>query len=309
MFDLSKSILQEIHPWFLNNTKKKLFVKRDDLIHPLVSGNKWRKLRLNVEHAMNQKFKGVLTFGGAYSNHLLASASACHLCGLESIGVVRGEELTIESNPMLLTCHELGMTFIFVSREEYSDRNEKSYLEYLHEEHPGYYLIPEGGANYLGMIGCQQILFECDVQFDSVFVAQGTTTTSCGILTSLPADVKLHVVPVLKGFDAMKEMKGLLNSTAFDQDWTADALAEVVIHEDAHFGGYGKYTSELLDFMERFHQETAVPLDPVYTGKAMYAIMNYCQNSLDHTENILFIHTGGIEGGKQISERTGRAYC
>jgi 1-aminocyclopropane-1-carboxylate deaminase len=309
MFELSNSIIQEVHPWFLNNTKKKLFIKRDDLIHEFVSGNKWRKLKYSIDHVLKHKFEGVITFGGAYSNHLLATAAACAQFKLPVLAIVRGEELAIESNHILTKCNELGMKFRFVTREEYSDKNEKSYQEMLRQEFPGYYLIPEGGANYLGIIGCQEIMRENARNIDSVFVAQGTTTTSCGILSSLRGNSLLHVVPVLKGFDSLKEMQCLFTNAAFDQEWIEDMLEKVEVHTDFHFGGYGKYTPELLNFMERFFSECQVPLDPIYTGKAMYALMEHCNHTAQKEEDILFIHTGGIEGGRAIAYEEQRFFC
>jgi 1-aminocyclopropane-1-carboxylate deaminase len=308
MFDLSKSILQEIHPWFLNNTKKKLFIKRDDLIHPYVSGNKWRKLKYTISHVRQHQFDGMLTFGGAYSNHLLATASVGELYGIPTLGIVRGEELTAESNSMLTMCQEMGMKLHFIGRSEYSQRDDKSYLRYLNGRFPNYYQIPEGGSNYFGLIGCQEIIVECGCDFDSVFVAQGTTTTSCGILTSLSSKHKLHVVPALKGFHAINEMRGVLAGSAFELEWINEALQQVVVHSDHHFGGYGKYSNELLYFMERFYSETQVPLDPIYTGKAMFALMDHCITNHEE-ENLLFIHTGGIEGGRAIALKENRTFC
>jgi 1-aminocyclopropane-1-carboxylate deaminase len=309
MFDQSKSILQEIHPWFVNNTKKKLFIKRDDLIHPFVSGNKWRKLKYIISHVLQQRFEGMLTFGGAYSNHLLATASAGEKFGIPTIGIVRGEELKTTSNAMLVMCRELGMELHFISRSEYSLRNDKSYQGILNERFQGYYQIPEGGSNYLGLIGCQEIMRECEFDFDHVFVAQGTTTTSCGILSCLSPKSKLHVIPALKGFHAINEMKELMSHSAFDGDWIDDLLEQVIVHSDFHFGGYGKYTNELLNFLERFYAETKVPLDPIYTGKAMFAVMDYYMSSPDQEENILFIHTGGLQGGEMIIEKEKKLFC
>jgi len=266
MFDSKKSVLQEVRFSFLNKTNKKLFIKRDDLIDEFVSGNKWRKLKYNIEHARQLGKKGILTFGGAYSNHLLAAAAACHDHDLNSIGIVRGEELTIESNEMLQKCSDFGMELLFISRTEYANRNESSFVNYYKSEFPNFYLVPEGGANYYGIIGCQEIMLEAGFDFDRVFIAQGTTATSCGVLTSLKNATRLPAVPVLKGFDTFGEMKKLLSYAGFEQEWVDDLLNLVDIHNESHFGGYGKYDASLLELMQRFYQETAIPLDPVYTG-------------------------------------------
>ncbi|MEY4603157.1 MAG: hypothetical protein RIT43_449 [Bacteroidota bacterium] len=309
MFDLSKSIVQRVYPSFLNNTSKKLFVKRDDLIDPLVSGNKWRKLKLNVECVREQKLSGIVTFGGAYSNHLLATASACAKSGLRSVGVVRGHELEARSNSLLEKCHALGMELCFVSREEYALRNEKSFIESFHMRFPNMHIVPEGGANYYGIIGCQSILLECGTVYDRVFVAQGTSTTSCGVASILSEKTVLQVIPVIKGYDSVKEMRMLYSMSGFDKEWTEEIMSNVRVMSDFHFGGYGRYTPELLDFMEQFYQETNIPLDPVYTGKAMFALMDYCRNNPQEEEHLLFIHTGGIEGGRNIAEKYQKKFC
>jgi 1-aminocyclopropane-1-carboxylate deaminase len=308
MFDTHKSVLQEVRLTSLNKTNKKLFIKRDDLIDEFVSGNKWRKLKYNIEHALQLGKKGILTFGGAYSNHLLATAASCNDYGLNSVGIVRGEELGHDSNEMLLKCSELGMKLLFVSRTEYASRNESGFLQYYKSEFSEYYLVPEGGANYYGIIGCQEIMPEAGFDFDRVFIAQGTTTTSCGVLTSLKNDMRISVVPVLKGYDTLGEMKNLLLYAGFDQDWVNDLLNLVDVHSESHFGGYGKYNSTLLEFMERFYQETAIPLDPIYTGKMIHALHEYCLTTPEIAEKILIIHTGGISGGLNISRREGYVF-
>ena len=248
LFDTSKSILQEIK---LDSRFRnvRLLIKRDDLIHPEVSGNKWRKLKYNIELVQFQKKDGVLTFGGAYSNHLLATAAACNLAGLKSIGIVRGEELTANSNSNLKRCAELGMELKFIPREEYDARNEKFVQETWKEEYPFYLLIPEGGANYYGMVGCQEIRKELPNEIDHLFVAQGTTTTSCGLLVGLGESTQLHVVPVLKGFDAKAEMKKQLFPFLIDEETIQEQLNRVEVHSEAHFGGYGKWNQELIDFI------------------------------------------------------------
>jgi 1-aminocyclopropane-1-carboxylate deaminase len=307
-FDVSHSILQHTKLFLVNNVAANLFIKRDDLIHPLVSGNKWRKLIYSLKHAENARFDGVLTFGGAYSNHLLATAAACNELNLSSIGIVRGEELTEASNSLLERCAELGMILVFVTREEYQMRDDKVYWEELSIEYPNHYIIPEGGANYYGIIGCQEIVDDQVAAFDHVFVAQGTTTTSVGLALALPLTTTLHVVPVLKGFDSIGSMRQLLQRSAFDQELIEDVLSRVVVHEEAHFGGYGKYTDELLTFMESFFRETGVPVDPIYTGKVVYAIREWMMKESMQDEKVIFIHTGGIEGGKSIAYQEGRTF-
>jgi 1-aminocyclopropane-1-carboxylate deaminase len=308
MFDQKRSILQKVDLSNFNNRNVNLFIKRDDLIDIDVSGNKWRKLKYNVAYAQQIKKSGILTFGGAFSNHLIATAAACHAIGLKSIGIVRGNELNSDSNDTLKKCAKFGMELVFISREEYHLRNEKMYHEELTITYPNYFIVPEGGSNYYGMIGCQEILQETPNNYDHVFVAQGTTTTSCGIALALPEKSVLHVVPVLKGFQAKDEMRSLYLRSGIEQGMVDEILEKVDVLSDYHFGGYGKYTDELLQFMEDFFSETAIPLDPVYTGKTIFALVDWVVQNDIRDANILFVHTGGIQGGKMIAKKEGRLF-
>lgn len=308
MFETKKSILQKIEITSLNKRSIELFVKRDDLIDDFVSGNKWRKLKYNVAYAKQIKKEGILTFGGAYSNHLVATAAACQKAGLHSIGIVRGEELNAYSNETLKKCVQFGMELKFISREEYHLRNDRIYHEELTIDFPNFHIVTEGGSNYYGMIGCQEILQETPNDFDHIFVAQGTTTTSAGIALGLSDKSKLHVVPVLKGFDAIEEMRNLYLKSGIEQKMIEEILFQTDVLGDYHFGGYGKYTSELLDFMEKIFQETGIPLDPVYTGKVFFALIDWVERTNVCNSKILFIHTGGIQGGKDIAKKEGRTF-
>lgn len=309
MFDLKSSILQKVELNVLNNRNINLFVKRDDLIDENVSGNKWRKLKYNIDHAKHNKNSGILTFGGAFSNHLVATAAACHSIGMNSIGIVRGDELNSDSNETLKACERFGMQLVFISRDLYHLRNERMYHEELTSAFPNFLIVPEGGSNYYGMIGCQEIMKEIDAQMDHVFVAQGTTTTSSGIALAIPDKTSLHVVPVLKGFDSKLEMRNLYLRSGIEQGMVEEILEKVDVLSDYHFGGYGKYTEELLHFMENVFTETKIPLDPIYTGKTFFALVDWVLKNDIKNVNILFIHTGGIQGGKEIAKKEGRVFC
>ena len=298
LYSTEKSVLQIIDDEILKMHNVRVFVKRDDLIDAEVSGNKWRKLKFNIEQVNVLKKEGILTFGGAFSNHLVATASACNKAKIKSVGIVRGEELNENSNDTLKKCHELGMHLKFVSREEYRLRNDKLYHNDLSQEFENHYIVPEGGANFYGMVGCQEIIQEIDIEYDSIFVAQGTTTTSCGILLSLADNAKLHLVPVLKGFDAHQEMRDLFNYSIFDEELTEELIAKTVLHSDYHFGGYANYNSELIEFIQTFYKKHLIPLDQVYTGKVMYALFTELQKGNLDNQTIIFIHTGGIQGTK-----------
>jgi len=306
MLPLEQSIVQEVHFSLLKESGNRLFIKRDDLIHSEVSGNKWRKLKYNIELARESKLDGVLTFGGAFSNHLVATAAACQMAGLKSVGVVRGEELNAQSNETLKRCSAYGMELVFISRSDYGERHERLFQEDLKSRFPNFHLVPEGGANYYGMIGCQELMNETSNDFDIVALAQGTTTTSCGILMGLPEQTSLWVFPVLKGFESSREMSELLKRAAFESDWVAELLQKVEVYNDYHFGGYARVTSELLDFIEDFYKETSVPLDPVYTGKAMFGLIEKIGELGFKNKRILFVHTGGLQGAQAIFEKQKR---
>lgn len=297
IFDTSRSILQKISFPEFERKGFELFVKRDDLIHEEVSGNKWRKLKYNLAQAQQNKALGILTFGGAFSNHLLATAAACQKLGLKSIGMVRGEELTPSSNKTLQNCTDLGMELVFVDRITYSLRNDYEFLKELKNDYHNFYLVPEGGANFYGMIGCQEIWKEIPFEVDHLFIAQGTTTTSCGLILGNDHDAKIHVVPVLKGFDAAQEMKTMLKMATFNDVVSEEYLQNCVIHSDAHFGGYAKHTDELISFIQKMYCEYGLPLDHVYTGKAFFALYKWLEQEEDlQGKKIVFIHTGGLQG-------------
>ncbi len=303
LFDTSLSILQEINIPRFTARGIKLYIKRDDLIHEEVSGNKWRKLKYNLLQVQQGNYTGVFTFGGAYSNHLLATASAANRAKIKSIGFVRGEELTENANDTLKRCAELGMQLIFISREEYALRNDKQYVDELKSEHTNFYFVPEGGGNYLGMVGCQEIWKEINESVDEVFVAQGTTATSCGLLLGKPAKSKLHVIPVLKGFDAYEEMLNKLKWFLFQEDLAKELLEDVIVHPDYHFGGYGKYTPELLAFIQEMYTYYKIPLDPIYTAKAFYGMLQELEAKQYDNKQVLFVHTGGIQVCKEIEKK------
>jgi 1-aminocyclopropane-1-carboxylate deaminase len=273
-----------------------LFIKRDDLIHPEVSGNKWRKLKYNIAQAKSLKKEGILTFGGAYSNHLLATAAACHLEGMKSMGLVRGEELQADSNKILKRCAELGMNLNFISRAEYTERDNYDYLTNVKSEFKNFYCVPEGGKNFFGIIGCQEIVNELGThQYDDLWLAQGTSATSLGILTVLPENKKLHLVPSIKNFDSKAEMKNLLFGLMDESDFDEKYAEQVVRHDQYNFGGYAKTTEELEEFKREMEAELHLKLDSVYTTKCFFGLCDYyLKNKNIKARKIIFLHTGGI---------------
>jgi 1-aminocyclopropane-1-carboxylate deaminase len=293
----SRSKLERFELPLANNRDVNLFVKRDDLIDSFISGNKLRKLQGNLIAAQKAGIKNLLTFGGAYSNHLLASAAAANALGFQIIGRVRGEELKPTSNALLYKCQELGMQLEFISRTAYQECKLTSGLDLQSKT----WHIPEGGANPEGILGCTEIYKEAVVQnnnqhFDAVFIAQGTTTTSLGILTSIPANTQLFVVPVLKGFDSISEMQTLAEK-ATQNPSTAHLhfpFKQVTVLDQYHHGGYAKTTPELLNFSKQFNATNQFPIEPVYTAKALFALADQLASLDAQNRTILFVHTGGV---------------
>jgi 1-aminocyclopropane-1-carboxylate deaminase len=264
-----------------------LVIKREDLIHPFVSGNKFRKLKYNLLQAKAENQSTLLTFGGAYSNHIAALAYAGKENGFQTIGIIRGDELgdKIESNPTLKFAQECGMQFEFISREAYRLKTEATFLEQLQQKYGAFYLIPEGGTNAFAIQGCEEILTPEDASFDYVACAIGTGGTISGIINSILPHQKVLGFPALKG------------------DFLQDEIRKFVHHEnwelitDYHFGGYGKVSPDLIDWINRFYAQTQIPLDPVYTGKMVFGIVDLiAKNYFPENAKILFIHTGGLQG-------------
>ena len=271
-----------------NNKDLELFVKRDDLIHKYISGNKIRKLNQNIFSFYKNKCKKLVTFGGAFSNHLLATAALCNELSIDCVGIVRGEELNVNSNGILKKCSSLGMQLNFVSRSSFSEQKKMSGL--LVKDGITTWFVPEGGANLEGIEGCKEIVAENEEIFDYYVVAQGTTTTSIGIALALPPSAKIIVVPVLKGFNSKSEMKSVLNNVDL---WNV-IKDKIIVLDDFHFGGYAKSTNELREFISEINQKNEMQIEEVYTGKALYALKNYLEKNFVKNKKVLFIHTGGI---------------
>ncbi len=264
-----------------------LTIKREDLIHPFVSGNKFRKLKYNLLQAKAENKNTLLTFGGAFSNHIAAVAYAGKEQGFNTIGIIRGDELfdKIEENPTLKFAQENGMKFEFVSREDYRLKGENSFIEKLKTKFGDFYLVPEGGTNELAVKGCEEILTHEDSVFNYVCCAVGTGGTISGLINSSLPNQKILGFPALKGDFLQDEIRIF----AKKDNWN--------LISDYHFGGYGKVNSELIEFINSFLKETKVPLDPIYTGKMVFGVIDLIgKNYFPDNSKILLIHTGGLQG-------------
>lgn len=267
-------------------------IKREDLIHSVVSGNKFRKLKYNLLQATMEHKDTLLTFGGAFSNHIAAVAFAAKEQGFRSIGIIRGDELRdkIDANPTLQFAQECGMQFEFVSRETYRLKSESSFLEGLRLKFGDFFLIPEGGTNTLAIKGCQEILTKEDSEFDYICCAVGTGGTISGIINTMLPHQKVLGFPALKGDFLQDEIRIFVQNENWD-----------LIHE-YHFGGYGKVNEDLICFINQFYSENKIPLDPIYTGKMVFGVMDLIQNNyFPAHSNILLIHTGGLQGIKGMN--------
>lgn len=297
MLDTSRSILEKVR---LPSGKGEPFsfdIKRDDLIDSVISGNKWRKLKYNILNAESRKNKGILTFGGPFSNHLIATAKATNQAGLKSIGIVRGDELTSDSNSTLKNCQELGMKLVFISRTDYRDKDDSFFIKQLHDEYPNYYIVPEGGRSYYGVVGCQEILSETPNDYDHVYLSAGTGTTGTGVVLSAPEKTRVHIVSALKGGFMKNEIAQLLYTVLNDEQLVETYLTNLVMHNESHFGGYAKVPAELLADINRIYASIHLKLDPIYTAKAFLQMeSDFINGKILPDEKVLFIHTGGLQG-------------
>ncbi|WP_445630122.1 1-aminocyclopropane-1-carboxylate deaminase/D-cysteine desulfhydrase [Nostoc sp. DSM 114167] len=298
--------LQQINSEIARQAGVELYVLRLDLMHPWVNGNKWFKLKYNLLEAKEKNFTTLLTFGGAYSNHIYATAAAGNLFGFRTIGVIRGEE-RLPLNLTLSFAVQQGMQLVYLNREMYRQRNTPALEEYLRQSFGEVFIIPEGGSNLNGVRGCTEIIDPA--AFNHICVACGTGTTLAGIALSLHERQRAIAFPVLKnGAFLAQEIESLLtNYLASDlpSPYSSPASWELIC--DYHFGGYAKVNDELLLFSQQFTQEHGVPLDYVYTAKMFYGVMDLLQQGFFcRGDSLLLVHTGGLQGNVGMEEKLQR---
>lgn len=291
------SPLEEIQLPLFEAHGVKIFIKRDDLIHPEVSGNKWRKLKKNIEFAKSKGLKGVVTMGGAYSNHIAATAAACSFFNLEGVGIIRGEELTPTSNPTLIEASKNRMNFQFIEREDY--RNIRKNSSSVKDLYPDHLFIPEGGANDLGIDGVSQLLTEINIDFDHLITSVGTGTTLLGLVKGLAGQKSVLGMSSIKGATFEDEILQLKNQMSIP--WT-----NYEVNQGFHFGGYGKYTDELIDFINQAKAETGILFDPIYTGKAFFGVCDMVKSRKFDNQTLIFLHTGGLQGIEGFNQKSPR---
>lgn len=283
----TRSILTKVSAPCLDRRQVELWIKRDDLLHPIVSGNKWRKLKYILNHALSLGAIKIVSMGGAYSNHLHALAYIGYRLGIQTEGFIRGEP---QSNPTLIDLRRWGMRLQFVSREDYRNLRQYKHWNSLSGIDTNAYWLPEGGAVDLALQGVAELVSEIDIQYDVVCCPCGTGTTLAGIIEAVRPDVRVIGFSALKGGSFLKrDVEALL--TQSQDNWD--------IITDYHFGGFARTKPELIEFIERFLNSTSVQLEPIYTGKMFYGIYALIEKGFFPAgRRIVAMHTGGLQGNR-----------
>lgn len=277
----------------LADYKVEVYVLRLDKIHPIISGNKWFKLKFYLREAIQNNATALATFGGAYSNHIVATAHACYLNNLKSIGVIRGERSESLSKT-LEEAESYGMKLYFVSRNEFS--NKKNIQEKFKSEN--WYWVNEGGYGKQGALGAAEIFEFIDETYTHIVCACGTGTTMAGLIKAANTNQQVIGINVLKGYDTLlNDVKELLSS--------AEQLKNFQVFNDFHFGGYAKHPKELIEFMNEIWRQYQLPTDIVYTSKLMYAFFDLLsKNYFSPESKIMIIHSGGLQGNQSLAANT-----
>ena len=297
---VEKSILQRVFFSGVENAPE-VFIKRDDLIHTEISGNKWRKLKYNLIEADRQGYKTLLTFGGAYSNHIYATAAAGKIFGFKTIGIIRGEE-TLPLNPTLSFAKSRDMEIHYLPRTIYRNRNDENFQKEIALRFDKPYVIPEGGSNSLALKGVGELIEEIDIDFDYICSAVGSGGTLAGIICGLNlASSKKRVLgfPAIKGGEYMNSIISSFitnyNNMNYD-NWN--------LIYDYHFGGFAKINFELISFIDEFENNNNIKLDSIYTAKMLYGICDLIRKDyFKNDETIIAIHTGGLQGNAGMEKK------
>jgi 1-aminocyclopropane-1-carboxylate deaminase len=274
------------HP-LLDEHQVTLWIKRDDLIHPEIMGNKWRKLKYNLQYARENGFGTIVTMGGAYSNHIAATAAAGREFGFETIGIIRGDELQPHSNATLRAASEHGMVLRFVDRQTYREWRDQPGI--LRNRYPDAYLLPEGGTNALALQGVAELVDEIQIPFDTIVTPVGTGGTLAGIVQGLKGSSHALGISVLKGDFIRHDVQRILDGSHIKRD-------NFSIQTGYHRGGYGQADEEFLTFIREIRNTSGLTLDPIYTGKAFFGVLDMVKQGVMNKQVIVFLHTGGLQG-------------
>jgi 1-aminocyclopropane-1-carboxylate deaminase len=302
---ISSSPLQEVNHPLLKQKKVTLSVKRDDLLHPDISGNKWRKLKFNLIEARTQEISHLVSFGGAYSNHIHALAAAGYHFGFKTSAIIRGEP-HYASNPTLKQAQQWGMQLHFVSRKEYKYRENAQYLQALQTYFPDALLIPEGGSSHFALPGvielCDELKLQSTKRIDHIFTATGSGGTLAGLIAGFSNNHNNYSTTVT-GIAVLKQADYLIASinNLLQESKQADRT-DWHLMTQFHGGGYAKVSSELREFCLLFEQQTRIPIEPIYTGKMFYALFELLrQDHFKAGDHIIALHTGGLQGLKGLA--------
>lgn len=294
--DLKKAITQAIEAPFATKNAVAISVLRTDQIHPIISGNKWYKLKYHLQQVAEKGYKGIITFGGAYSNHLVATAYAGKLAGIPTVAVIRGEAPAVLSHT-LNDIADYGMKLHFVSRDDYSNKDVVEIS--LKEQYPGFFWVPEGGHSALGVKGASEMLASINVSaYTHIACAVGTGTMMAGLMKAALPRQRVCGIPVLKlSPDEPNELESFIRSEAVNDNFE--------LHYGFHEGGYAKKTPELIDFMNQLFKTTEIPSDFVYTGKLFKALFTLIEKGhFPAGSHILAIHSGGLQGNLSLKPGT-----
>ncbi len=286
-----ESPLQQIEDELLDQKEIKLYIKRDDLIHEHIQGNKWRKLKYNLYKARLNRLNTLLTFGGPYSNHIYATAAAARLFHFKAIGIIRGEEPAVKSETLQFAA-EQGMELYYMDREMYRQKDDLINIESLRVQIGDFYHVPEGGTNVTALEGVEEIIKELDAPFDYVCTACGTGGTLAGLLAGLKGEKQVIGFSSLKGVDLLTPF---INNLV--KEYTGAEFSNFHVNFDYHFGGYAKVKPELIQFIKDFKQKHDIQLEPVYTGKMFYGLFDFIHKDyFPKGSAIVALHTGGLQG-------------
>jgi 1-aminocyclopropane-1-carboxylate deaminase len=299
---VAEAPLQLLHDPLLREKKVQVWVKREDLLHPTVPGNKWRKLKYNLQEARQQQHHTLITFAGAYSNHLAAVAAAGREFGFQTIGLVRGEE-HLPLNPTLQFAQNCGMRLHYLDRATYRQKNDPAFLATLPGTYGPAYVLPEGGTNLLAVQGCTEIISGLEVGFDYICCACGTGGTLAGLIAGLVGQKQVIGFPALKGGNFLAS-----DIAALVKAYAGKTYANWHLETAYHFGGYARVTPELITFIQHFKQQHQIQLEPVYTGKLLYGLFDLIRrNYFPPGSTVAAVHTGGLQGLEGYQERLGIA--
>jgi 1-aminocyclopropane-1-carboxylate deaminase len=302
---ISPSPLQEVNHPLLKQKKVTLSVKRDDLLQSDISGNKWRKLKFNLIESRKQEINHLVSFGGAYSNHIHALAAAGYHFGFKTSAIIRGEP-HYANNPTLKQAQQWGMQLHFVSRKEYKYRENIQYLDALQTYFPEALLIPEGGSSPFALPGvielCEELKLQSNKRIDHIFTATGSGGTLAGLIAGFSNNHN-HYSTTITGIAVLKQADYLVaNINNLLQESKQTDLNDWHLLTQFHGGGYAKINSELRDFCLQFEQQTQIPIEPIYTGKMFYALFELIKhNHFKPGDNIIALHTGGLQGLKGLA--------